>query len=63
ELLTGMRAGVRDERGNYPGGSVLALAVRRAHEYWLKAAAPRPPVQTQQETGTAGEGPGPSPRP
>ncbi|MHC4126932.1 MAG: Lon protease family protein [Planctomycetota bacterium] len=63
ELLTGMRPGVRDERGNYPGGSVLALAVRRAHEYWLKAAAPRPPVQTQQETGTAGEGPGPSPRP
>ena len=55
ELLTGLAPGTRDEQGNYAEGSVLALAVARAHEYWLKAAAPRPgstgQPQGQTETG------------
>jgi len=37
ELFTGMPAGAQDARGQYPDGSLLALAVQRAHEYWLKA--------------------------
>jgi ATP-dependent Lon protease len=64
ELLTGMPPGVRDKQGNYPEGSVLGLALRRAHEYWLKAAAPRPPrPQAPQETGSGGEAPLAPPRP
>ncbi|MHC4141416.1 MAG: S16 family serine protease, partial [Planctomycetota bacterium] len=49
ELLTGIPPGTRDEQGNYAEGSVLALAVTRAHEYWLKAAAPRPGGAGQQQ--------------
>jgi ATP-dependent Lon protease len=56
ELLTGMPPGARDERGDYPEGSVLALALARANEYWLKAAPPRPgssqPWPQQEETGS-----------
>jgi len=37
ELLTGMPTGSPDATGRYPAGSLLALAVRRAREYWLKA--------------------------
>jgi ATP-dependent Lon protease len=39
-LLTSTPAGQRDGSGCYAEGTVLALAVQRAHEYWLKAAAP-----------------------
>ncbi len=44
ELLTRMPPGVRDANGQYPKGTVLGVAVERAHEYWLKAA--RPPSRT-----------------
>lgn len=41
ELMTGLPAGRPDKSGNYPKGSVLALAVERAHDYWkLTMAAP-----------------------
>ncbi|MFB3067523.1 MAG: Lon protease family protein, partial [Planctomycetota bacterium] len=35
ELLTGMPAGVRDENDEYPEGSLLALALERAHDFWV----------------------------
>jgi lon-related putative ATP-dependent protease len=38
ELLTAQPAGRRDAGGEYPGDSVLGVAMRRAHEYWKKAA-------------------------
>jgi len=37
-LLTGRTAGERGKTGKYPKSSVLGIAVRRAHDYWLKAA-------------------------
>jgi ATP-dependent Lon protease len=37
ELFTGMSAARRDAEGNYPEGSLLALAFERSFEYWLKA--------------------------
>jgi predicted ATP-dependent protease len=38
ELFTDMPAGELGAAGRYPDGSLLALAVQRAREYWLKAA-------------------------
>lgn len=40
EILTGLPAGTRNAKGSYEKGSVLAQAVKRAGEYWRKAAAP-----------------------
>jgi predicted ATP-dependent protease len=40
ELLAGMPAGVRGAEGEYPKGSLLDRAVKRAEEYWLRAATP-----------------------
>ncbi|MFQ5845149.1 MAG: Lon-insertion domain-containing protein, partial [Planctomycetota bacterium] len=37
ELLTGMPAGERDQEDAYPEGTLLALALQKTHEYWLKA--------------------------
>jgi len=37
EVLTGMPAGERGEDGLYPEGTLLALAVDKAREYWLKS--------------------------
>ncbi|MBU0617362.1 MAG: AAA family ATPase, partial [Planctomycetes bacterium] len=37
ELFTSMPAGQRDDSAKYPDGTLLGLAVQRAHEYWLKA--------------------------
>ncbi|HUU96434.1 MAG TPA: ATP-binding protein [Phycisphaerae bacterium] len=37
ELFTGMPAGELGAAGRYPDGSLFALAVQRAREYWLKA--------------------------
>jgi len=36
EILTGMPAGVRDRSGIYPEGSLLALAMKQAREYWIR---------------------------
>jgi predicted ATP-dependent protease len=60
ELLTGRPAGERDERTGYPQGTLLATAVKRARDYWLKAAAPRrvPAAPEGEETA-----PPPSPHP
>ncbi|MHC4217392.1 MAG: Lon protease family protein [Planctomycetota bacterium] len=61
-LLTGLPAGTRDERGNYPEGSVLGRAVSKAHEYWLKAAPSRPGGSAaQQEGGSEPGGEAPPP--
>jgi hypothetical protein len=38
EVLTGRPAGVRGADGRYPDGTLLALAVERARDYWRKAA-------------------------
>jgi predicted ATP-dependent protease len=51
ELLTGMPAGERNERGEYPEGSFLDLAVSRASEYWLQAASPTAVMQPVIEVG------------
>ncbi len=51
EILTGMPAGTRGEDGEYPEGSLLGLAVRRAREYWEKAAPRLPCVMRSDETG------------
>ncbi|UCE60090.1 MAG: AAA family ATPase [Phycisphaerales bacterium] len=40
EILTGMPAGTRDEKGGYAEETLLNIAVERAREYWLKAAHP-----------------------
>jgi ATP-dependent Lon protease len=42
-ILTGMPAGHRDDRGRYEKGSLLALAMQRAREYWERAAPGPPP--------------------
>ena len=34
ELMTGVEAGYVDSEGNYPMGSVLQIAVRKAQEFW-----------------------------
>lgn len=44
ELLSGMSAGLRDPGGRYPDGTLLAMALRRAREYWEKAARSRLPA-------------------
>ncbi len=36
ELFTGVKAGERGEDGDYPEGTLLALAVERASEYWVR---------------------------
>ncbi len=36
-ILTGKDAGRRNKSGNYPKGSVLALAVQRAQQYWASS--------------------------
>ena len=38
ELLTGIKAGRRDDHGAYPDNTLLGLAVVKAFEYWVKAA-------------------------
>jgi ATP-dependent Lon protease len=62
ELLTGVPAGARDAQGAFPDGSLLGLAVTRAREYWLKAAAPAPAARAaalqKQETGSGDGGQG-----
>jgi predicted ATP-dependent protease len=54
-LLTGRPPGVRDEAGRYPASSVLGLALERAHDYWLKAAARPTPPATELEDELASE--------
>lgn len=36
EILTGVPAGVPDEQGDYPTGSLLAIARQRAKDFWKK---------------------------
>lgn len=64
ELLTGMPAGRPDERGEYPEGSLLRLAVERSDAYWERLVSagaargtdePRPErVPAEDTTGGAG---------
>ena len=55
-LLTGMPAGAQDSGGRYPKGTLLALAVQRAREYWLKAVQdPRRARGRTRATGGSGE--------
>jgi predicted ATP-dependent protease len=55
EVLTGVPAGQRDENGAYPEGSILAQAVDKAREYWVKSLY-RPEVVMEEEGGVgAGE--------
>jgi ATP-dependent Lon protease len=45
EILTGLPAGERDAKGEYPAGSLLGKAIEKARLYWTKAAqAMRGPV-------------------
>ncbi len=37
ELFTGRRAGTMSDGGDYPDGTLLALAVERAHSFWRHA--------------------------
>ncbi len=36
EILTGVTAGIPDERGTYPPDTLLGVAVEKAFEYWLR---------------------------
>jgi len=36
EILTGIPSGVPDEKGDYPTGSLLAIARQRAEDFWKK---------------------------
>ena len=49
EILTGLPAGTRDERGLYPDGSLLATAMRQAYEYWKRAAPSVPGAGRSEE--------------
>ena len=42
-LLTGKSTGVRNGKFGYPEGSMLGLAVKRAQDFWQKAARPTSP--------------------
>ncbi len=55
EVLTGMPAGQRDENGTYPEGTILAQAVERARDYWVKSLY-RPEIVMEEEGGAEGEG-------
>ncbi len=55
ELLTGMQAGRRNEQGEYAEGTLLEIAVMRAHSYWLQAAGPSAVVHTVVEEGDGEE--------
>ena len=61
EVLTGTPAGVRGEDGQYPEGSLLHLAVKRAREYWEKTrqAPPTLVVPGEEEGIEESEGPPP----
>ncbi|HEX5136490.1 MAG TPA: AAA family ATPase [Planctomycetota bacterium] len=48
EVLTGVPAGARDESGAYPEGTILAQAVEKAHEYWLRSLY-RPEIEVDEE--------------
>jgi ATP-dependent Lon protease len=55
EVLTGVPAGTRDENGEYPEGTVLAIAVEKAREFWIKTLY-RPEIElVSEEEGGAGE--------
>jgi len=54
EVLTGMPAGQRDENGTYPEGTILAQAVERARDYWVKSLY-RPEIVMEEEGGAEGE--------
>jgi ATP-dependent Lon protease len=65
EVLTGMPAGEPDEDGNYPAGSLLAMAKEKARDFWLKSLQ-RPPgaraedeEEVQEEEPAEAELPGP----
>jgi len=53
ELFTGMPAGERDASDEYPGGSLLNLAVQRALEFWVLASAT---PEWEEEEGDEQEG-------
>jgi ATP-dependent Lon protease len=59
-LLTGMPVGERGEDGAYAEGSLLALAVEKAREYWLKAMV-RPDIEILEEDAEGGGEEGESP--
>ena len=61
ELLTGLPAGKRDQEGKYPPGTLLARAVDRAQEFWLRAATPTSAVlmRAEREEDAAPRPPGP----
>ncbi|MCK6459085.1 MAG: AAA family ATPase [Planctomycetes bacterium] len=48
EVLTGVPAGQRGEDGLYPEGTILAQAVEKAREYWMKSLY-RPEVVVEEE--------------
>ncbi|UCG15635.1 MAG: AAA family ATPase [Phycisphaerales bacterium] len=52
ELFTGMPAGKRDGDRAYPENTLLGLAVRRAREYWKKAAPHVPGAMRPDEPDT-----------
>ncbi len=54
EILTGLPAGTRDERGLYPDGSLLATAMRQAYEYWKRAVPAVPGAGRSEETEANG---------
>jgi len=53
EVLTGMPAGQRGEDGQYPAGTLLALAVDKARDYWIKSIY-RPEIVLEEEVGGDG---------
>lgn len=55
EILTGVPAGRRDPNGLYPPESLLAQAVDKAREYWLKSLYRPEIVMEEEEGGSGGE--------
>lgn len=53
-LLTGTPAGERNGEGEYPEGSLLALAVERARDFWLRVSPPTAVIAVGAEEAAEG---------
>jgi predicted S18 family serine protease len=55
-ILTGYEAGERDADGSFPEGTLFAIAVRKAREYWEKATRAGPQDVQASAQAIQGEG-------
>jgi ATP-dependent Lon protease len=56
EILMGVPAGVPDEKGDYPVGSLLAIARQRAEDFWKKTLVRPGTLESTRNNGDSGHG-------